>query len=123
MNFVIQSDSEFLQVALRSYDNPQCLTIDEFNRDLRGYITIKKTMMKYLTERDSSCVRRLVNMFIMYYNCFDSRANDLLIYKLNTPEYRSLLIPLALFLGRHTESLDLLDVSPDLLLIQELQRL
>ena len=101
---MIKTDHEFLDVAMKAYDNPSCITLDEFNRDLNSYIFIKKTARKYLAENDR--LRQLVNQLVIYYNCFGKPGTDLLLYKIHEQELLAVIIPVILYLGRGTDTLD-----------------
>lgn len=101
---MIKTDHEYLEVAMKSYDNPSCITLDEFNKDLNSYIFIKKTIRKYLSESDR--LRQLVNQMVIYYNCFGTRGTDLLLYKIKDDDILGVLIPIIMYLGRGTESIE-----------------
>lgn len=106
---MIKTDHEFLDVAMKSYDNPSCITLDEFNKDLSSYVFIKKTARKYLIEPDK--LRQLVNQLVIYYNCFGKPGTDLLLYKIHEPELLAVIIPVILYLGRSTDSIDEITVT------------
>lgn len=94
----IVSDHDFLCRAMRSYDNPSCITTDEFNRDLYTLVTIKKTLKKYHAGADVN-VRRMVNYFVLVYNCFGKEATNLILYKIKEPELLGIVLPIVAFLG------------------------
>lgn len=94
---------------MKAYDNPSCVTIDDFNRDLNHYITIKKTARKY--ESDRSLLRKLVNQHVIYYNMFGTVATDLLLYKVTEPDILQHIIPIILYLGRSTSALDTINIT------------
>lgn len=118
---MIKNDHEYLEVAMRAYDNPSCLTIDEFNRDLNQYIHIKKAVRRYHV--DNTCLRRLVNQLIIYYNCFGSVGTDLLLYKTKEDDILEVLIPIIMYLGRTTDSIQSVSTSLNMTVIQQLSEL
>lgn len=117
----INSDHEYLEVAMRAYDNPACITLDEFKRDLNSYIHIKKTARRYYS--DESTLRKFVNQVVIYYNCFGSSATDLLLYKIHEHDILAVLIPIIMYLGRTTDAVDCLSVSLNMNIVQRLSEL
>ena len=115
------TDHEYLELAMRAYDNPACITLDEFNRDLNQYIHIKKTARRYYN--DSSLLRKLVNQVVIYYNCFGTSATELLLYKIDEEDILAILIPIIMYLGRTTESVDRLSVSLNTDIVSRLSEL
>jgi len=77
------TEDTFELYAAKYYDNPYCLTKDEFKQDLNLISTIKR-MSQWL---DSDCkdvvrLRRFVNNTILFYNVFDhSAASTMLHFK------------------------------------------
>lgn len=117
----IKTDHEYLELAMRAYDNPSCITLDEFNRDLNQYIHIKKTARRYYS--DETILRKLVNQVVIYYNCFGTTGTDLLLYKIHEEDVLALLIPIIMYLGRTTEAVDRLSVSLNMNIVQRLSEL
>lgn len=117
----INSDHEYLELAMRSYDNPACITLDEFNRDLNQYIHIKKTIRRY--HSDNTILRKLVNQVVIYYNCFGSATTELLLYKIHEEDILAVLIPIIMYLGRTTESVDRICISLNTDIVQRLSEL
>jgi hypothetical protein len=93
---MIMSESEFFRVALHSYSNAQCISVEEFDSDLSRIMGVKKLIDKL----DVNCSYRLVlNNLVILYNNFGNHATELLIYKL--PSYQlSVLFPFLLYLNR-----------------------
>lgn len=63
----------FRLYAIQHYDNPSCLSEDEFNCDLNQLVTIRRMMTWYLNGKESN-LRLLVNNIIIFYNCFEHHA-------------------------------------------------
>lgn len=118
---MIKTDAEYLEVAMKSYDNPSCLTLDEFTRDLNQYIHIKKTVRKY--HQDASLLRKLVNQVVIFYNCFSVRGTDILIYKITEPDILAVLIPIILYLGRSNQAMETMSVALNTETIKQLSML
>jgi len=65
--------SNFTIYAATHYDNPMCLTEDEFLDDLKQLKTIRRMMSRYLNGEESN-IRLLTNNIIIFYNCFEHHA-------------------------------------------------
>lgn len=117
----IKTDHEYLALAMRSYDNTACITLDEFNRDLNQYIHIKKTIRRYYA--DQTILRKLVNQVVIYYNCFGNAGTDLLLYKVHEEDILAVLVPIIMYLGRTTPSVDSLSISLNMTIVQQLSEL
>lgn len=94
----IQSDHDFLDRAMKFYDNPSCFTLDEFMTDLNGPVRIKRYLKKYHNS-DEVNIRKLINQFVVFYNCFGSAATQLFLYKVREAEYMAIAIPIMAYLG------------------------
>lgn len=116
----IKDDHDFMVIAMKSYDNPSCITIDEFNKDLYTITLIKKYIRKF-NSGDQINIRKLVNYFVIFYNCFGNSATDLLLYKLSDKEFLSVMIPIMVYLGRETINIPREDINTAI--IQELLEL
>lgn len=100
----IKDDHEFLDKAMKAYNNPSCITIEEFNRDLYLITNIRKSIRKYVNQEEVN-VRRLVNYFVVLYNCFGATATELLLYKIEEVEFVAVIIPVISYLGWGTSDL------------------
>jgi hypothetical protein len=118
---MIKNDHEYLEVAMRAYDNPSCLTLEEFNKDLNQYIHIKKAVRRYHV--DNSTLRKLVNQLVIYYNCFGTQGTDLLLYKTHETDVLEVLIPIIMYLGRGTTTVDTIRVTLNMKVIKQLSEL
>ena len=118
---MITTDQEYFQWAMKSYDNPSAITIDDFNKDLSHVVTIKKAVRKYKT--DSKTLRRLVNQVVIYYNMFNTTGTELLMYKVTEDDILECLIPIILYLGRSTPTVDAKRVSLNTEIIRQLSEL
>jgi len=118
---MITTNHEFLDLAMKSYNNPACITLDEFNQDLNSYVFIKKNARKYLQEPEK--LRQLVNQLVIFYNCFGTAGTDLLLYKIVEEDVLSILLPIILYLGRSTPTVDTLTVPLNINVIVQLNEL
>jgi hypothetical protein len=91
------SEDNFVLVAAKYYDNPQCTSTDEFYDDLNKFKYIKRLFNKYLDTGDLK-ERLILNHIVVLTNVFGPQiAVHLLFVKL--PEYTSLLKPFLIFLN------------------------
>jgi hypothetical protein len=88
------TESEFLHLALHSYKNIQCVSVEEFNSDLSRITGIKKLIDKL----DSNPSYRLVlNNLVVLRNVLGEATTALVLHKIPYDQYR-VLFPFMLFL-------------------------
>lgn len=117
------NEKNFLQVALHSYDNVNCITLDEFQEDVNRFSHIKKLLTKYVDGANNLNDRLLLNHLVTLYNVFGNNATDLLLYKIEK-KYYGVLFPFLILLDRLPQNaLDLLEVDLDNDVIQKLRQL
>ena len=82
MNFDDLNEKNFLLYAMKYYDNPQCVEVEEFNDDLKKIKYIKRLFNQYAIEGVLK-ERLLLNHIIVFYNVFSvEAATRILFYKL-----------------------------------------
>lgn len=96
-------DSTFLLYAEKSYDNPHCHDISEFEEDLKRFQYIRKLLNRYIQCGDLK-ERLILNHLIIIYNCFGPNATNLLFMKLE--EYHELIKPFIEFLNYLPETIE-----------------
>ena len=83
MNFDDLNEKNFLLFAMKEYDNPQCVEVEEFNDDLRRIKYIKRLFNQYHTENILK-ERLILNHIIVFYNVFSVQAaTRILFYKID----------------------------------------
>lgn len=118
---VITNDHDYLEVAMKAYNNPSCITVEEFHRDLNQYIVIKKAVRKY--HIDNTKLRKLVNQVVIFYNCFGKYGTDLLMYKTPESDVLEVLIPIIMYLGMTTTSVENKMITLNIKTIEQLSTL
>jgi hypothetical protein len=118
---MINSDQEYLQLAMKSYNNTACIIVEEFTNDLNQYIHIKKCTRKY--HKDNSILRKLVNHLVIYYNCFGAAGTDLLLYKITEHDILEVIIPIILYLGYSNVNLESKNISLNINTIKQLSEI
>lgn len=98
MQFNELNEDNFLLFAIKHYDNPQSVTIEDFYEDLKRFKYLKRLLNRYL-KGGTLRIHLILNHIILLYNCFGEATNALLFYKLER-EYWSILKTILLFLNR-----------------------
>ena len=76
------SEKNFEAYAVRHYNNPQCLSIDEFYEDMAKFKYVKRLLRKY---RETGDIRErlILNHLISIYNVFSiGAANHMMFYRI-----------------------------------------
>lgn len=95
------TEDNFVQYAMKCYDNTQCCTVEEFEDDMKRFLYLKKLFSKY---HNSKILRErlILNHLIVIFNVFNSCATDFLFYKIDR-EYWNYLATFLVFLNRLPE--------------------
>ena len=101
MRFDELNESNYLLFAIKFYDNPQAVTRDDFDDDLRRIRYVKRLLKKY---RKEGVLRThlILNHLTILFNVFNEAAVPLLFYNLDEelwPYLKSFLV----FLNRFPE--------------------
>jgi hypothetical protein len=101
MRFDELNDSNYMLFAIKFYNNPQSVTREDFEDDLKRIRYVKKLLKKY--KKDGVLKAHLIlNHLILLFNVFDDAAVPLLFYNLDQDLWPSLKSFL-LFLNRLPE--------------------
>ena len=117
MHFDELNEDNFLLFAIKHYENPQSVTYDDFEEDLKRFKYLKRLFKRYIKSK-SLRTHLILNHLIILYNVWGEAATPLLFYKLE-PEYWSCLKTFLLFLDRWPENF-LPEILTDELIKQEL---
>jgi hypothetical protein len=89
MRFDELNDSNYMLFAIKFYNNPQAVTKEDFEDDLKRIRYIKKLLKKY--KKDGILKSHLIlNHLILLFNVFDEAAIPLLFYNLDKELWSSL---------------------------------
>ena len=94
MRFDELNDSNYMLFAIKFYNNPQAVTKDDFEDDLKRIRYVKKLLKKYKKEGILKA-HLILNHLILLFNVFDDAAVPLLFYNLDQdlwPSLKSFLI-------------------------------
>lgn len=75
------NEDNFIIYAMKAYDNPSCLSLDEFHDDLKRIKYIKRLLNRYESEGELKD-RLIMNHIIVMFNVFNLFATRILFYKL-----------------------------------------
>ena len=113
------TEETFFALARQSYQNPQCVTEDEFFKDLTSFKYIQKCLGRYKTTGQIN-ERLILNYLITISNLFGILATKkMLEFKIN-PGYWSALKPFLVFLG-YVSSSEYTDIIQDDYIIKRLR--
>lgn len=101
MRFNELNENNYLLFAIKFYNNPQALTMEDFEDDLKRIKYVKRLLKRYKTTGVLK-IHLILNHLTVLFNVFDDAAVPLLFYNLDTdmlPIIKSFLI----FLNRLPE--------------------
>jgi len=81
MRFDELNDDNYILFAIKYYDNPQCVTKDDFYEDLKRFKYIKRLFKRYIKTGQLKS-HLLLNHFIILFNVFGEAAIPLLFFKI-----------------------------------------
>ena len=118
----LNSDN-FLIFAIKNYENPEAVTVEDFEKDLNHFRYIKRLLKKYKTSGDLK-IHLLINHFIILYNIFGDATTPMLFFKIDRdlwPCVKSFVV----FLNRLPEypRTYIHELEPDQTCIRELERI
>ena len=123
MRFNELNESNYLLFAIKFYNNPQAVTRDDFESDLKRIRYIKRLLKRYKNTGELK-VHLILNHLLILFNVIDEAAVPLLFYNLEEdlwPSIKSFLT----FLNRIPEypKTDISGIPVDYECLQELQSL
>lgn len=115
MNFSSLNESNFLMYAMKYYENPTCIGIDEFHEDLNRIKYVKRLFRKY--EKSGILRERLIlNHLIILGNVFGPIATSRIMFYKTEPELHSYLKSFLVYLNylpKELENIDLDSIALD----------
>ena len=101
MRFDELNEDNYLLFAIKFYENPQAVTMEDFQSDLKRIRYIKRLLKKYKNTGELK-THLILNHLIILFNVFNDAAIPLLFYNLER-ELWSPLKSFLLFLNRFPE--------------------
>lgn len=106
------TDKTFLQRALHAYDNPQCLSIEEFQEDLERFSHIKKLVTKFRDGQGDLNERLIINHLVIALNVFGDEAVNFTLLKIDRKQW-PVIFPFFILLNRLPDYLHEFRISTD----------
>ena len=75
-------DNNYMMFAVKHYDNPQAVTVEDFQEDLKKFKYIKRLLKRYKKTGELK-THLLLNHFICLYIVFGDAATPLLFFKID----------------------------------------
>ena len=121
MRFNELNDNNYLLFAIKNYENPQAITKEDFEDDLKRIKYVKRLLKRYKNTGELRA-HLILNHLIVLFNVFDDAAVPLLFFKLDEDLWSSTKSFL-MFLNRipeHPRS-DLNTIQEDTYCLEQLQ--
>ena len=113
MKFDELNEDTFILFAIKHYENPHCVTREDFDEDLKRFKYLKRLLKRYVRGGQLR-IHLIINHLIILYNVFGEAATPLLFYKLER-EYWCILKTILLYLNKYPIGmLPELEIDPDI---------
>jgi hypothetical protein len=114
MKFDELNESNYILFAIKHYENPHCVTREDFDEDVKRFKYLKRLLKRYVRGQQLR-THLIINHLIILYNVFGEAATPLLFFKLER-EYWSILKTILLYLNKYP-----LDMMPQLEVDEDVQ--
>lgn len=115
------TDENFTLFASRYYDNPQCMSVEEFYHDLQRFKYLKRLLRRYEDNNDLQ-ERLILNHLVVIYNVFGIEpANRMMFFRMEE-KYWSSLKTFLIYLNYLRED-DMVDTPLDMTIVERLRKL
>lgn len=84
--------------CMKHYDNPQCVSEDDYHDDMKRFKYIKRLLNQYEQTKNLK-IRLLINHIIMIYNIFDNEAATRILFYKIPEKHWPVLKPILMKLG------------------------
>ena len=99
------NEKNFLLYAMKEYNNPQCVQVEEFYDDLKKVKYIKRLFNQYLNEGVLK-ERLLLNHIIVFYNVFPVRSATRMLFLKIEEKFWPILKTFLVYLSYMSEIID-----------------
>ena len=101
------TDKNIIAYMIMTYDNPQCVDLEEFEDDIKVPKYIKRLINRYLSAGELK-ERLILNHIISFYNVFGTEsATRILFFKMDETDY-SVLKTFLVYLNVMPESIEMI---------------
>lgn len=99
-NFENVTSKNAVVLAMKEYDNPQCLNLEEFIEDYKRFKYVKRLCRRY-TATGHISERLMLNHLVLLFNVFGAESTvRLLFLKCEDPDLFVVLKPFLLYMGK-----------------------
>lgn len=98
MSEIELTNKNFLVYAMKAYQNPHCMDLEEFTEDIKRIKYIKRLLKKYHETGQLRC-RLIVNHMVVLYNVFGAEATKNMLFLKTDTETHSTLKTFLLYLN------------------------
>lgn len=104
MRFEELNKDNYILFAIKYYDNPQAITKDDFDNDLKRFKYIKRLLNRYKNTKNVKDLKvyLILNHLIILFNVFNDATVPLLFYNLDQDHW-SVIKSFLIFLNRIPE--------------------
>ena len=117
------TDKNINAYIIVSYDNPQCLDMEEFDDDVKRIKYIKRLINRY-TNTGELKHRLILNHIISFYNIFDPYAATRILFFKISPDNHFILKTFLVYLARMPKTVDMIRgkniLNSDVLISEEI---
>ena len=117
------TNKNFLDYALRFYENPECKSIDEFLEDVNRIKYVKRLFSRFVQEEEFKS-RLIVNHLIIFNNVFGLVPSSRILFFKIDDKYHSILKTCLLFIDKlpiEIPELDLNNIPIDHIVLRHLR--
>src|SRR6056297_747966 len=115
------NEGNFVLFASRHYDNPQCMSVEEFHHDLQRFKYLKRLLRRY-TQNDDLQERLILNHIVVLYNVFGiAPTNKMMFYRMEE-EYISAIKTFLVYLNYLRDD-EYVEIPLDQTLVEKLRKL
>lgn len=98
------TEENFLLFAMHNYDKVSVVSIEEFEEDLGRFLSVKRLLTRYHTNKNDLKERLLLNHVVVLYNMFGQTTTNMLFYRVPKDHWPALASVL-LYLNRLPETI------------------
>ena len=99
MNFDELNEETFVLFAIKHYENPHCVTREDFDEDMKRFKYLKRLLRRYVIGGPLR-THLIINHLIILYNVFGEATTPLLFYKLER-EYWGIIKTILIYLNKY----------------------
>ena len=109
IKFKVINKQNFVQYAIKAYDNPQCVTLEQFNKDVKKFSSVKKLLNS--EQSDGEFIRLTLNSIVYLYNIFSAEDCTIMLFSKVRQEHWYKLKTYLTFLNRMPEKIPELHIK------------